>query len=120
MKSRWSTPGEAHAYESGYIEGREDARQWFLDTNLGDTVGRQKAIDTIMEEPSELRYPVYYAEKIRRLPSADVVEVVRCMDCKWYDIFHPYGTVMPDAFHCKMNDRFYDTNHYCAYGERRD
>ena len=25
---RWSTPGEAHAYETGYIEGRADARQW--------------------------------------------------------------------------------------------
>ena len=25
---RWTTPGEAYAYETGYIEGRADARQW--------------------------------------------------------------------------------------------
>ena len=25
--SRWSTPGEAHAYETGYIEGMDDAKK---------------------------------------------------------------------------------------------
>ena len=25
---RWTTPGEAHAYEVGYVEGMADARQW--------------------------------------------------------------------------------------------
>lgn len=35
-----------------------------------DSISRQAAIDSIMEEPSEARYPVFYAEKIRRLPSA--------------------------------------------------
>lgn len=25
---RWSTPGEAHAYETGYIEGMADAKLW--------------------------------------------------------------------------------------------
>ena len=64
-----------------------------------------------------IRYKLF-ENVIDNLPSAQP-EIVRCKDCKWYDIFHPYGTVMPDAFHCKMNDRFYDTHHYCAYGERR-
>lgn len=36
---------------------------------MDDTINRQAAIDSIMEEPSEARYPVYYAEKIRQLPS---------------------------------------------------
>ena len=26
--NRWSTPGEASAYETGYIEGMADAKQW--------------------------------------------------------------------------------------------
>ena len=26
--SRWSTPGEAYAYETGYIEGMADAKRW--------------------------------------------------------------------------------------------
>lgn len=37
---------------------------------MDDTISRQAAIDSIMEEPSEARYPVFYAEKIRQLPSA--------------------------------------------------
>ena len=59
-------------------------------------------------------------DAVSRVPDADVVEVVRCKDCKWYDISSPYGTVIPDAYHCKVNDRFYDSEHFCGYGERRE
>lgn len=47
-------------------------------------------------------------------------EIIHCRECKWYDITHPYGTVNPDAHHCKANDRFYGWDHFCAYGERKD
>ena len=30
--SRWSTPGEGYAYETGYFEGRADAKRWILVT----------------------------------------------------------------------------------------
>lgn len=49
-----------------------------------------------------------------------VGELVRCQECEWYDIKHPYGTVIPDAYHCKINDRFYGETHFCAYGARRE
>lgn len=49
-----------------------------------------------------------------------VGELVRCQDCKWWDEKHPYGTAVPDAYHCKANDRFYGGNHFCAYGERKE
>lgn len=57
---------------------------------------------------------------IEDAPTVDAMEVVRCKDCKWYDITHPYGTVIPDAYHCKINDRFYGETHFCAYGERKN
>lgn len=47
-------------------------------------------------------------------------KLVRCRDCKWYDLTHPYGTVIPDAYHCKTNDRFYSETHFCGYGERKE
>lgn len=50
----------------------------------------------------------------------EYVLIVRCRDCKWYDQTHPYGTVVPDAYHCKANDRFYSADHFCAYGERKE
>ena len=37
---------------------------------IDDLISRQDAIDAIMEEPSEARYPSWYAEKIKKLPSA--------------------------------------------------
>ena len=37
---------------------------------MDDLISRQAAIDSVMEEPSEVQYPVYYAEKIRQLPPA--------------------------------------------------
>lgn len=49
-----------------------------------------------------------------------VCELVRCWYCKWWDIQHPYGTLVPDAYHCKRNDRFYSADHFCAYGERKE
>ena len=49
-----------------------------------------------------------------------VGELVRCQDCIWWDTQYPYGTLVPDAYHCKTNDRFYGGNHFCAYGERKN
>ena len=37
---------------------------------MDELISRQAAIDSIMEEPSEVRYPAFYAEKIRQLPTA--------------------------------------------------
>ena len=47
-------------------------------------------------------------KRIAELPTADVVEVVRCKDCENWDA--PYCAVLDDAF---------DENFFCALGERR-
>lgn len=50
---------------------------------MDDCISRQAAIDSIMEEPSEARYPVYYAEKIRQLPPAQSENQVHlCDSCR--------------------------------------
>jgi hypothetical protein len=49
---------------------------------------------------------------IKEQPTADVVEVVRCKDCKHF-LLHRMACINP--FHngwCTIND-------YCSYGERR-
>ena len=50
------------------IEGKK-ALLMQIDDAYTDLISRQAAIDAIMEEPSEVRYPVFYAEKIRQLLS---------------------------------------------------
>ena len=59
-----------------------------------------------------------YWQEIEQLPTADVVEVVRCKDCK-------YGEVddadFPDQYFCNQNGcDWNEGNHFCSYGEREE
>lgn len=50
--------------------------------------------------------------RLKRLPSADVVEVVRCKDCIHYD---EHSRWQCDKFGQSVN-----TDDYCSYGERKE
>ena len=57
-----------------------------------------------------IRYKLF-ENILEQLPTADVVEVVRCKDCEYYDNFlcgrfNAYGTSVEE-------------DDYCSYGERR-
>lgn len=50
-----------------------------------------------------------------------LTEIVRCKDCKWYDLTDPCGTLTPNAHRCKRVTRLWiEDDAYCSYGERRD
>ena len=51
------------------------------------------------------------ASIIREQPTADVVEVVRCKDCKWY---------AGDGMYCANNIIVQFDHFYCYNGERRE
>lgn len=66
-------------------------------------------------------YPVYLTDhvlhEIRNAPAADVVEVVRCKDCKYWG-----GVVF--GYRCRklsgMNTQIQTSeNDFCSYGERK-
>lgn len=52
---------------------------------------------------------------VREAPIADVVEVVRCKDCKYYEIHKPTITL-----NCEREGKLVPMmpNDYCSYGER--
>ena len=52
-----------------------------------------------------------------KVPTADVVEVVRCKECK-YRKFVDWG--MGDCAHPKGSKHIAYDYHYCSYGERRE
>ena len=59
-------------------------------------------------------------EVIKKIPTADVVEVVRCDNCKWnYIHVTPKGK---DYHICKLLNLAFDNDDkfYCSYGERMD
>lgn len=64
----------------------------------------------------ELRKAV---DRIKELPSADAVEVVRCKDCK-HRVYTDDGESCPDDIVCDLweSDGFTETD-YCSWGERR-
>ena len=60
---------------------------------------------------------VHY-EDLKNLPTADVIEVVRCRDCKWYT----EGLTECEEWQgCgNLGISLPHENWFCAYGERRD
>ena len=55
-------------------------------------------------------------EEINKIPAADVVEVVRCKDCK-----HRYvGGYTTQYYVCDFMDAELKDEGYCSYGERKD
>ena len=56
-------------------------------------------------------------ELVADVPTADVIEVVRCKDCKnWQRDWK-----LPSRNHyCALMDRGSDGTFFCAYGERRN
>lgn len=58
-------------------------------------------------------------EAIADLASKDIVEVVRCRDCKnWEDSWQP-ESAEEGRHYCFMIDGFPEGNFYCADGERK-
>jgi len=62
-------------------------------------------------------------QKVREIPAADVVEVVRCKDCKHYS--PTYYSICTNnnveiSFYGESAVLVVDPDFYCAYGERSD
>lgn len=55
-------------------------------------------------------------DAIMDCPTADVVQVVRCKDCKFYEIHKPSVTL-----NCERDGRLIPMmpDDYCSYGERK-
>ena len=97
-------------------------------------IEREVALNELKEE-LEMNTPMYTEEQnrcidlglkiaikdIKRLPTADVVEVVRCKDCKhWHKCLSDDGSVEYIHFsRCtKGNQLANGNNYFCSSGER--
>ena len=90
--------------------------------SMSDYIKREDAIRQIVKTSAqnELDIPaigtVIYI--LSEMDSADVVEVVRCKDCKFYEIY-PNGANGDCINRIDAFNTFYP-NDFCSYGERKD
>ena len=89
---------------------------------MAEYIEREAALHAILGEPTESHYPSWYAERIKALPAADVVPVVRCKDCKHLRVRNQKDIY---AFCPKTGIVFWqfekDTRtSFCSDGERMD
>jgi len=49
-------------------------------------------------------------------PNKNLVEVVRCYECKWYK----WGDPDAETVYCQLHGRCHEYNWYCADGERSE
>ena len=55
------------------------------------------------------------------MPTVDAVPVIRCKDCKWFDMSDPSGTVEPIGYGCKKVTRLWrEPDDYCKGAERKE
>lgn len=74
---------------------------------MSQYIGKEKAINAVLGEPTDAHYPMWYASILSTLPAVDAVEVVRCRDCRKFK-----------TYACRMVASGYDD--FCSYGERKD
>lgn len=80
---------------------------------MNEYIKKSDAVDVIVKYPYRLAGKTATAIKmIEDLPSADVVEVVRCKDCKHIETTE-YGG------YCCLKKIGVAYNDFCSYGERR-
>lgn len=79
-------------------------------------IERGAALLAITGQPTELHYPSWYKGNIMEVPAADVVEVVRCGECKYRDqasLCCTHYTRRETLVVCTRIG-------YCSYGERKE
>lgn len=82
---------------------------------MTDYISRQAAIDWLTNDWNGMVNTVFFG--IKHIPTADVVEVVRCKDCK-----HRYvvGNGLTHYWVCNFLDAENKDYGYCSYGEREE
>lgn len=64
-----------------------------------------------------------HCSRIDELPRADVVEVVRCKDCKHCEVIYPFkhiGMEAVERLYCKSDHKSRMATDFCSYGERKE
>lgn len=82
---------------------------------MTEYIKREAAIEAIMSEPPDAHYPQWYVDKIKSIPAADVVPVVRCKDCR---LRGREECAMFYRCECGEQHTWETDNDFCSWGEK--
>ena len=82
---------------------------------MDEYIKREAVIEVIMSEPPDAHYPQWYVDKIKSIPAADVVPVVRCKDCHWRG---REECAMFYRCECGEQHTWETDDDFCSYGEK--
>ena len=85
-------------------------------------IEREAARD-LMEQALVDDWEIQYADdRLDEIPAADVVEVVRCKDCRWgkYVKSEIYNDSLPVCGYKNAHGMVVNETGYCAWGKRRE
>lgn len=88
-------------------------------------IEREAALKAILGQPPEPHYPEWYYRDIKEIPAADVVEVVRCKDCKnaYINSFSAQSGIAVCRFLANRSNgelAIVQQDDFCSYGERKE
>ena len=67
---------------------------------------------------------ISFREILNSQPTVDAVEVIRCRDCRYYEIMQLKRDGTDDRRYkpslCVLHNRNFDEDYFCADGEKRD
>lgn len=78
--------------------------------NAVDKLAIIPSIDGMCKPTKTEDFRVQFLGTVLKVPAADVIHVVRCRECRFWD---------KDMNYCYKNRRVFLSHHYCAYGERK-
>ena len=87
---------------------------------MTDYIKREDLLNALNAQ--RIEYNAAVNETIIKLPSADVVEVVRCKDCKRCEVYYPRkakGKEAEIAYYCTNLDCVVEPTDFCSYGVRK-
>ena len=59
-----------------------------------------------------------FQPEVREIIEEQPEALVRCKDCKWFEPSHPWGTIEPIAYRCRLYGTFHIPEFFCSVGER--
>lgn len=84
-------------------------------------ISREEAIKAITDNPARFAFITgNQIAALKKLPTADVVEVVRCKDCKHATFYSCKNDACYRGIICEYQIAIGDENFYCSFGERRE